>query len=192
MRQELFSFFFYKCRMHLWVIELGMAVEKWFPSILVAPCWDLKSNKSKHSKASEANLSGHAGAAYICVGLSLCLAWVSHGEARNSKIHFVYSGHSWWWLEKDQKRYMAVLRHCLMSWWNLWFVHECAAVCWEGLITNHLLEWEFPIVGLDSPIIFEPRHEKFCLSHMRTTKAQISLHIRTVRSAPLLFAAWIV
>ena len=30
----------------------------------------------------------------------------------------------------------------------------------------------------------EPRHEKTCLSHMRATKAQISLRIRAVWSAP--------
>ena len=38
-------------------------------------------------------------------------------------------------------------------------------------------------------IIIEPRHEKPCLCHMRTTKGQISLRIRAVWSAPLLFAA---
>ena len=32
---------------------------------------------------------------------------------------------------------------------------------------------------------YEPRHEKTCLCHMRTTKAQISLRIRAVWSAPL-------
>ena len=32
------------------------------------------------------------------------------------------------------------------------------------------------------------RHEKTCLCHLRTTKAQISLHIRAGWSAPLLFA----
>ena len=37
--------------------------------------------------------------------------------------------------------------------------------------------------------IIEPHHEKTCLCHMRTTKAQISLRIRAVWSAPLLFAA---
>ena len=37
-----------------------------------------------------------------------------------------------------------------------------------------------------------PRHEKTCLCHMRTTKAQISLRIRAVWSAPLLFAAYLV
>ena len=39
---------------------------------------------------------------------------------------------------------------------------------------------------------FEPRHEKTCLCHMRTTKAQFSLRIRAVWSTPLMFAAWIV
>ena len=39
---------------------------------------------------------------------------------------------------------------------------------------------------------YEPRHEQTCLWHMRTTKAQISLRIRTVWLAPLLFAAWII
>ena len=38
----------------------------------------------------------------------------------------------------------------------------------------------------------EPRHEKTCFSHMRTTKVQISLRIRAVWSAPLLFATKIV
>ena len=38
-------------------------------------------------------------------------------------------------------------------------------------------------------LLFEPCHEKTCLCHMRTTKTQISLRIRAVWSAPLLFAA---
>ena len=40
--------------------------------------------------------------------------------------------------------------------------------------------------------MIEPRHEKPGFCHMRTTKAHISLRIRTVWSAPLLFAALIV
>ena len=36
---------------------------------------------------------------------------------------------------------------------------------------------------------YEPRHEKTCFMPVRTTKAQISLRIRAVWSAPLLFAA---
>ena len=31
-----------------------------------------------------------------------------------------------------------------------------------------------------APFIIEPRHEKTCFSHMRITKAQISLRIRAV------------
>ena len=38
-------------------------------------------------------------------------------------------------------------------------------------------------------IEIEPHHEKTCSFHMRTTKAQISLRIRAVWSAPLLFTA---
>ena len=41
-------------------------------------------------------------------------------------------------------------------------------------------------------ITYEPRHEKTCFCHMRTTKAQISLRIRAVWSAPLLLAARII
>ena len=37
-------------------------------------------------------------------------------------------------------------------------------------------------------IMYEPRHEKTSLCHMRTTKAQISLCIPAVWSAPLLLA----
>ena len=48
------------------------------------------------------------------------------------------------------------------------------------------LEWAV-IVGP-----YEPCHEKTCFCHMRTTKAQISLRIHPVWSAPLLFAAQIV
>ena len=36
------------------------------------------------------------------------------------------------------------------------------------------------------------RHEKTCLCHIWTTNAQISLRIRAVWSAPLLFTAWII
>ena len=54
--------------MHLWVIILvGFGTEdgKWIPYIWVALCWDLKSNESKYSTATEANLSSRAGAAYM-------------------------------------------------------------------------------------------------------------------------------
>ena len=35
--------------------------------------------------------------------------------------------------------------------------------------------------------LYKPHHEKTCLCHMRTTKVHISLRIRTVWSAPLLY-----
>ena len=38
-------------------------------------------------------------------------------------------------------------------------------------------------------LVYEPCHQKTCFCHMRTTKVQISLRIREVWSAPLLFAA---
>ena len=37
--------------------------------------------------------------------------------------------------------------------------------------------------------LFEPRHQKTCLCHKQTTKAQISMRIRAVWSVPL-FAVW--
>ena len=36
---------------------------------------------------------------------------------------------------------------------------------------------------------YEPRHEKICVCHMRSTKTHISVHICEVWSVPLLFAA---
>ena len=61
--------------------------------------------------------------------------------------------------------------------------------------TEHL-SWQIQIAETSkistSPIVFEPRHEKTCFMPMQTTKAQISLRIRAVWSAPLLLAAWIV
>ena len=88
-----------------------------------------------------------------------------------------------WWL--DQHRFSSILSQsrtqnydCLRvsvhwSWWSSghhWVV-------WR----NHSLHQ-----------MSEPRHQKACFCHMRTTKAQISLRIHAVCSAPLLFAAWIV
>ena len=53
----------------------------------------------------------------------------------------------------------------------------------------HLSFRFFTMVRRSSCTPVEPRHEKTCSCHMRTTKAQISLRIRAVWSAPLLFAA---
>ena len=57
-----------------------------------------------------------------------------------------------------------------------------------------ILEYYFLAVSLfrDHNVINEPHHDKTCFCYMQTTKAQISLRIRAVWSAPLLFAACIV
>ena len=72
--------------MHLWVtiwVELGTEIEKWIPFILVALCWDSKRNKSKHSTATEANLSGRADAAYMeCMLVSILLFKLTNGMGR--------------------------------------------------------------------------------------------------------------
>ena len=45
---------------------------------------------------------------------------------------------------------------------------------WQGCRSHAL----FPPVGdIGNQITYEPRHEKTCFSHMRTTKVHISLHI---------------
>ena len=56
--------------------------------------------------------------------------------------------------------------------------------CW-----NFRIIWRqfFPVHN-----VIEPHHEKTCLCNMRKIKAQISLRIPAVWSAPLLFASWIV
>ena len=67
------------------------------------------------------------------------------------------------------------------------------------LFTTYYRAWRFAnyrwicIIPLDryrlAKCAYEPRHEKTWLCHMRITKAQISLRVGTVWSAPLLFAA---
>ena len=66
--------------------------------------------------------------------------------------------------------------------------HTLSEQPWPGTLGNifMFLLCSYPIT------LTEPRHQKTCLCPMRTTKAQTSLHICPVWSAPLLFAAWIV
>ena len=73
-----------------------------------------------------------------------------------------------------------------------------ALLLFSGLITknicsipySHMLTWRFCHTGrMLRPKICDPHHEKTCLWHRWTTKAQI---ICALWSAPLLFAAWIV
>ena len=56
-------------------------------------------------------------------------------------------------------------------------VADCVNVIKAGLVRRRLFK-----------IIIEPRHEKTCFRHMRTTKVQISLRILAVWSATFDFA----
>ena len=48
---------------------------------------------------------------------------------------------------------------------------------------NHKVSLQYGLPGVCTLIkLYEPRHEKTCLFHMRTTKAQISLRIRSLIS----------
>ena len=59
--------------------------------------------------------------------------------------------------------------------------HEIIKELLEGEVSAFVLLEQLSLTG--------PRHEKNCLCNMWTTKAQISLRIRAVWSAPLLFTA---
>ena len=55
---------------------------------------------------------------------------------------------------------------------------------WAGQFEFYLVtNWRRKFLLLHG--LFEPHHEKTCSCHMGTTKTQISLHIRAVRSVPL-------
>ena len=50
----------------------------------------------------------------------------------------------------------------------------------SGFVQERNSSWTTFQVSLNSVYSHEPRHEKICFCHMRTTKAQISLRIRAV------------
>ena len=82
---------------------------------------------------------------------------------------------------------------------ELWLLSSCctAKISKHFFFLNKLVikyyrnvpKWIRNSLKAKSGLTHEPRHEKTCLCHMRTTKVQISLCICTVWSAPLLFAA---
>ena len=64
------------------------------------------------------------------------------------------------------------------------------SICLVSELAFSICYWRNPGIWIQIlRILIEPRHEKTCFCHMRTTKAQISLRIRAVWSAPLLFLA---
>ena len=110
--------------------------------------------------------------------------------------------------------------HCNPARFNFQCGHEAGPSCWflififmhstfllhilsdsvhgELFQFNKLINWHLSYVTCNSTKHFhiknitEPCHEKTLFCHMRTTKAQISLRIRAVWSAPLLFTSLIV
>ena len=85
-------------------------------------------------------------------------------------------------------KFVLVLKTLSISWiikeWNLFNSRDL-----EKQIINPVSDC---VSCLSSNLPFEPHHKKTCFCHMWTTKAQISLRIRAIWSAPLLFAAWMV
>ena len=76
-----------------------------------------------------------------------------------------------------------------LSWrWNLSTVTSCLLLSckYSSIFVDIRITLSGPCV------IIGPHHEKTCQWHIWTTKVQISLHIRTVWSVPLLFAAYTV
>ena len=67
---------------------------------------------------------------------------------------------------------------------KVWWFRTSRVSVHKGSTSKHLSKVSFRC--------HEPRHEKTCFCHVRTTKLQISLRICAVWSAPLLVTAWIV
>ena len=75
-----------------------------------------------------------------------------------------------------------------------WIFDDNLGIIFPHIIKNML--WVFTIITtneypqqmffgiITDYLLIEPRHEKTCFLHMRTTKTQVSLRIRTVWSAP--------
>ena len=99
-----------------------------------------------------------------------------------------------WWIWQN------VEFDCVGSWpvfLLLWFIYS--AITMLAFASSKIIETlktgtylAISLLLILSVFSFEPYHDKTCFCQMRTTKAQISLRIRAVWSAPLLFGAWIV
>ena len=85
--------------------------------------------------------------------------------------------------EKDEKQKL----ECLASYSLFGNVMSMKSVTLPGAQRDALL-----LSFADAKVLYaliEPQHEKTCLCHIRTSKAQISLRFCKVLSAPFLFAA---
>ena len=89
-------------------------------------------------------------------------------------------------------RYSRLCNKIWSTFWNTGMLQKIDwKIIWKTWWQKDVLQKEESLLPRKStvPTTYEPRHEKTCLCHMRTTKAQISLRIHAVWSAPLLFAA---
>ena len=90
------------------------------------------------------------------------------------------------WIEENLKKYLSWFIRMIgliQVWWiQKSFVKQYSQGC--GPKSEVIQLPKIHVLLLE----YEPRHEKTCFSPTRTTKVQISLRIRTVWSAPLLFA----
>ena len=94
------------------------------------------------------------------------------------------------WKDDDKDKYNARFdslsyHNRVQIYLNVWVQVKSRERDQPFLTTDPNLETIFPVSS--SWRSYEPRHEKTCVCHMRTTNAHINLRIRAVWSAPLLF-----
>ena len=88
------------------------------------------------------------------------------------------------------KSQIRVMTKTVIHMWLLNSSHQAVLRLHQFIdISDFQYEQQTFVRGMTLVVPYEPRHEKPCFSYMRITKAQISLRIRAVWSAPLLFAA---
>ena len=118
----------------------------------------------------------------------ICLDIIGKGQ----RVHYVwcyaqhFQGHSKSWLKLPPI-------WAVFSEKKLLFYNDICCVLRDGLNSKAWMK-RIPTppnrkeILMHKKIMFDSYHEKTCLCHMRTTKAQISLCICAVQSVPLLFA----
>ena len=125
-------------------------------------------------------MAGHAQSKFVmteCSKTQIRLTGLIR-KAHFSKGQIVYHCNSKMWKRLINWEYLRILIQLNVTCISIFrFV--------ELQLKSFVFLWHFNT----APCTNEPRHEKTCLCHMRTTKTQISLSIRAVWSAPLLFAA---
>ena len=109
------------------------------------------------------------GKCYIILTFRLCCFTLCRLNVCGS-IHFWCQGQLW-------NSILSVPDHCLKSTFQ---TKGCSSYLHISSNCKVLLSFKTMDPFSTSNLSNEPRHEKICLCHMRTTKAQISLRIRAV------------